>query len=242
MCGKTVGLVLLVDALDPVADVADEHDFGDLGRVVDGEAELEGQMLVDGHAPHVLLTRAEHIAGRVLEVAVHLHAQIGAVRRGNLALDLHAAVGDKRELAEQSVEYGLQQLDETLKAVEASSANPVEALIRTAVTACDAFGQMSWMFSEDAPYYPAVVDAIELERQKLQEQQHTIFRQGVEQGYLLGEAYYELFEQLFWQNVTAGTRHREVTLRVLFTVVRGSATEQGRQEAERVREAMGVAG
>lgn len=156
--------------------------------------------------------------------------------------DLHAAVGDKRELAEQSVEYGLQQLDETLKAVEASSANPVEALIRTAGTACDAFGQMSWMFSEDAPYYPAVVDAIELERQKLQEQQHTIFRQGVEQGYLLGEAYYELFEQLFWQNVTAGTRHREVTLRVLFTVVRGSATEQGRQEAERVREAMGVAG
>ena len=155
---------------------------------------------------------------------------------------LHAAVGDKRELAEQSVEYGLQQLDETLQAVEASSANPVEALIRTAVTACDAFGQMSWMFSEDAPYYPAVVDAIELERQKLQEQQHTIFRQGVEQGYLLGEAYYELFEQLFWQNVTAGTRHREVTLRVLFTVVRGSATEQGRQEAERVREAMEVAG
>lgn len=126
--------------------------------------------------------------------------------------------------------------------MEASSANPVEALIRTAVTACDAFGQMSWMFSEDAPYYPAVVDAIELERQKLQEQQHTIFRQGVEQGYLLGEAYYELFEQLFWQNVTAGTRHREVTLRVLFTVVRGTATEQGRQEAERVREAMGVAG
>ena len=125
--------------------------------------------------------------------------------------DLHAAVGDKRELAEQSVEYGLQQLDETLKAVEASSANPIEALIRTTVTACDAFGQMSWMFSEDAPYYPAVVDAIELERQKLQEQQHTIFRQGVEQGYLLGEAYYELFEQLFWQNVTAGTRHRDRT-------------------------------
>lgn len=27
--------------------------------------------------------------------------------------DLHAAVGDKRELAEQSVEYGLQQLDKT---------------------------------------------------------------------------------------------------------------------------------
>mgnify|MGYP001629463608 CR=1 FL=1 len=156
--------------------------------------------------------------------------------------ELHAAVGDKRELAEQSVEYGLQQLDETLKAVEASSANPVEALIRTAVTACDAFGEIGWMFSEDAPYYPAVVDAIDLERQKLQEQQHTIFLQGVEQGYLLGEAYFELLEQLFWQNVTAGNCYREITLRVLFTVVRGSATEQGWQETERVRKAMELAG
>ncbi|WP_064975646.1 TetR/AcrR family transcriptional regulator [Alistipes provencensis] len=156
--------------------------------------------------------------------------------------DLHAAVGDKRELAEQSVEYGLQQLDKTLKSVEASAANPVEALIRTAVAACDAFGEISWMFSEDAPYYPAVVDAIELERQKLQEQQQAIFLQGVEQGYLLGEAYFELLEQLFWQNVTAGSRYREVTLRVLFTVVRGSATERGWQEAERVRKAMEPAG
>lgn len=156
--------------------------------------------------------------------------------------DLHAAVGDKRELAEQSVEYGLQQLDKTLKSVEASAANPVEALIRTAVTACDAFGEISWLFSEDAPYYPAVVDAIELERQKLQEQQQAIFLQGVEQGYLLGEAYFELLEQLFWQNVTAGSRYRETTLRVLFTVVRGSATERGWQEAERVRKAMEPAG
>lgn len=156
--------------------------------------------------------------------------------------DLHASFGDKRELAELSVEYGLQQLDETLQAAEAASANPVEALIRTSVTACDAFGQMSWMFSEDAPYYPAVIDAIDLERQKLQERQRALFLQGVEQGYLLGEAYYELFEQLFWQNAMAGSRFRETTLRVLFTVVRGSATERGRQEAERVREAMGLAG
>ena len=36
------------------------------------------------------------------------------------------------------------------------------------------------------------------------------------------------------------SRYRESTLRVLFTVVRGSATERGRQEAERVREAMGL--
>ena len=87
-----------------------------------------------------------------------------------------------------------------------------------------------------------MVDAIELERQKLQEQQQAIFLQGVEQGYLLGEAYFELLEQLFWQNVTAGSRYRETTLRVLFTVVRGSATERGWQEAERVRKAMEPAG
>ena len=154
--------------------------------------------------------------------------------------DLHAAVGDKLELAEQSVEYGLQQLDETLQAVEASSANPVEALIRTAVTACDAFGQMSWMFSEDAPSYPAVIDAIGQSRRKLQERQQRLFLQGVGQGYLLGEVYYEVFEQLFWQNAMTESRYRESTLRVLFTVVRGSATERGRQEAERVREAMSL--
>ena len=74
-----------------------------------------------------------------------------ADRLGVTRHDLHASFGDKRELAELSVEYGLRQLDETLQAAEASSASPVEALIRTSVAVCDAFGQMSWMFSEDAP-------------------------------------------------------------------------------------------
>ena len=83
-----------------------------------------------------------------------------ADRLGVTRHDLHACFGDKRELAELSVEYGLRQLDETLQAAEASSASPVEALIRTSVAVCDAFGQMSWMFSEDAPSYPAVIDAI----------------------------------------------------------------------------------
>ena len=32
-----------------------------------------------------------------------------------------------------------------------------------------------------------------------------LFLQGVGQGYLLGEAYYERFEQLFWQNAMAET-------------------------------------
>lgn len=40
-----------------------------------------------------------------------------------------------------------------------------------------------------------------------------------------------MFEQLFWQNAMTESRYREATLRVLFTVVRGSATERGRQEA-----------
>ena len=163
-----------------------------------------------------------------------------ADRLGVTRHDLHASFGDKRELAELSVEYGLRQLDETLQAAEASSASPVEALIRTSVADCDAFGQMSWMFSEDAPSYPAVIDAIGQSRRKLQERQQRLFLQGVGQGYLLGEVYYEVFEQLFWQNAMTESRYRESTLRVLFTVVRGSATERGRQEAERVREAMSL--
>ena len=163
-----------------------------------------------------------------------------ADRLGVTRHDLHASFGDKRELAELSVEYGLRQLDETLQAAEASSASPVEALILTSVAVCDAFGQMSWMFSEDAPSYPAVIDAIGQSRRKLQERQQRLFLQGVGQGYLLGEIYYEVFEQLFWQNAMTESRYREATLRVLFTVVRGSATERGRQETERVREAMGL--
>ena len=42
------------------------------------------------------------------------------------------------------------------------------------------------------------------------------------------------------KSLSADYAAREITLRVLFTVVRGSATERGRQEAERVREAMGL--
>ena len=54
-----------------------------------------------------------------------------ADRLGVTRHDLHASFGDKRELAELSVEYGLRQLDETLQAAEASSASPVEAARRS---------------------------------------------------------------------------------------------------------------
>ena len=118
-----------------------------------------------------------------------------ADRLGVTRHDLHACFGDKRELAELSVEYGLRQLDETLQAAEASSASPVEALIRTSVAVCDAFGQMSWMFSEDAPSYPAVIDAIGQSRRKLQERQQRLFLQGVGQGYPVSYTHLDVYKR-----------------------------------------------
>ena len=66
------------------------------------------------------------------------------------------------------------------------------------------------------------------------------FSWGVDEGYLLGEAYYGLLEKLFWQNFSVGNRDREAAMRMLFTVVRGSATAKGWQEAELVRQEMGL--
>lgn len=144
----------------------------------------------------------------------------------------------KWELVAQCVEYGLQRLNTVLDAACASSRTPVEVLLRSAVTAYDAFGAMSWQFIEDIAYYPAAVDAVNGERRLLRKRQRSVFRQCVEEGYLLGMEYSELLEQFFWPDFKTESRHRDAALRVLFTIIRGSATERGWQETERVRRLM----
>lgn len=130
------------------------------------------------------------------------------------------------------MEYGLQRLNAVLDAACASSRTPVEVLLRSAVTAYDAFGAMSWQFIEDIAYYPAAIDAVNGERRLLRK------RQRVEEGYLFGMEYSELLEQFFWPDFKTESRHRDAALRVLFTIIRDSATERGWQETERVRRLM----
>lgn len=146
----------------------------------------------------------------------------------------------KWELVAESVAYGLRQLDGHLDAVCAAACNPLDALLRMSVALYDAFGEMSWEFAEDAAYFPSAIDSLHAERRALRKRQRAVFMQGIDDGYLLGEAYYGLLEKLFWQNFSVGTRDRDAALRMLFTVVRGSATEAGWRETERIRQELGI--
>lgn len=152
--------------------------------------------------------------------------------------ELCSLFSGKWELVAESVAYRLQEEDAHLDALCAAARNPVDALLRMSAAVYDAFDAVSWKFAEDASYYPSAIDALHAERRTLRKRQRAVFMQGVDEGYLLGEAYYGLLEKLFWQNFTVGNRDREAAMRMLFTVVRGSATAKGWQEAELVRQEM----
>ena len=134
----------------------------------------------------------------------------------------------------------LQKEDAYFDSVCAAARNPMDALLRMSAAMYDAFDAMGWEFAEDVSYYPSAIDALHAERRALRKRQRAVFMRGVDEGYLLGEAYYGLLEKLFWQNFSVGNRDREAAMRMLFTVVRGSATAEGWQEAELVRQEMGL--
>lgn len=152
--------------------------------------------------------------------------------------ELYGYFDDKRALVSQSVEYGIQQLDDELAAICCKAANPVEMLIRTAVLSFDRFAKMEWIFIEDVEYCPAAIDTIHHEQLRIQRQQPVLFRQAVEEGYMRGEAYYNLLESCFYENFMAQSKERDEDMRTLFTVLRGAATEKDWREVELVRQQM----
>ena len=154
--------------------------------------------------------------------------------------ELCSLFAGKWELVGQSVAARLQKEDAYFDSVCAAARNPMDALLRMSAAMYDAFDAMGWEFAEDVSYYPSAIDALHAERRALRKRQRAVFMRGVDEGYLLGEAYYGLLEKLFWQNFSVGNRDREAAMRMLFTVARGSATAKGWQEAELVRQEMGL--
>ena len=141
--------------------------------------------------------------------------------------ELCSLFAGKWELVGQSVAARLQKEDAYFDSVCAAARNPMDALLRISAAMYDAFDAMGWEFAEDVSYYPSAIDALHAERRALRKRQRAVFMRGVDEGYLLGEAYYGLLEKLFWQNFSVGNRDREAAMRMLFTVVRGSATAKG---------------
>lgn len=147
---------------------------------------------------------------------------------------------DKRELVWRSVEYGIGRLDNVLEDIGHKFPNPVEILVRTAVTAFDAFSRMQWAFVEDVEGCPAAIDIIHDERYKIQKNQPIVFRQAVEEGYMRGEAYYNLLLRFFWEQFMAQGRTRDEAMRVLFSILRGVATEKGWRKIELIQTEMNL--
>ena len=94
---------------------------------------------------------------------------------------------------------------------------------------------MKWAFVEDVEGCPAAIDTIHAEVHRIQRSQPAIYRQAVEEGYLLGEAYYDLLLHGFWKPFMAQSRNRDDALRTFFTLLRGSASETGWRLIEHIR-------
>ena len=123
--------------------------------------------------------------------------------------ELCSLFAGKWELVGQSVAARLQKEDAYFDSVCAAARNPMDALLRMSAAMYDAFDAMGWEFAEDVSYYPSAIDALHAERRALRKRQRAVFMRGVDEGYLLGEAYYGLLEKLFWQNFSVGNRDRE---------------------------------
>lgn len=124
--------------------------------------------------------------------------------------ELCSLFAGKWELVGQSVAARLQKEDAYFDSVCAAARNPMDALLRMSAAMYDAFDAMGWEFAEDVSYYPSAIDALHAERRALRKRQRAVFMRGVDEGYLLGEAYYGLLEKLFWQNFSVGNRDREL--------------------------------
>ena len=127
--------------------------------------------------------------------------------------ELCSLFAGKWELVGQSVAARLQKEDAYFDSVCAAARNPMDALLRMSAAMYDAFDAMGWEFAEDVSYYPSAIDALHAERRALRKRQRAVFMRGVDEGYLLGEAYYGLLEKLFWQNFSVGNRDREALYR-----------------------------
>ncbi|WP_288238162.1 TetR family transcriptional regulator [uncultured Alistipes sp.] len=149
--------------------------------------------------------------------------------------ELDACFANKQDLVTQSVERALSLLNERMDAACRTAATPLEAFVRLAAGIYDTFGKVSDLFIDDAEYYPAVVDVIGYERHTLQERLRDLFDDGVRQGYLLGTEYFDMFGELFWPGMTAG-RDRDAAGKALFMFLRGSSTEKGWLEMQRLRQ------
>ena len=152
--------------------------------------------------------------------------------------ELYEYFEDKRELVSQSVEQGIGLLNDELETICRKTVNPIEMLIRTANYAFDAFNKMKWAFVEDVEGCPAAIDTIHAEVRRIQHSQPVIYRQAVEEGYLLGEEYYELLLHGFWEPFMAHCKNRDDALRTFFTLLRGSASETGWRLIELIRREM----
>lgn len=148
--------------------------------------------------------------------------------------ELDAQFANKQELVTQSIERALSLLNERMDSACRTAATPLEAFVRLAVGIYDTFGKVSDLFIDDAEYYPAVIDVANYERHTLQTRLRELFEDGVRQGYLLGTEYFDLFGELFWPGTTAG-RDRDAVGKTLFLFLRGSSTEKGWQEMQRLQ-------
>lgn len=149
--------------------------------------------------------------------------------------ELDANFANRQELVTQSVEQTLSRLNEQVDRVCHAAETPLEAFVRAAAAIYDTFGKVSDLFLDDAEYYPEVVDVMGYERHALQERLRDLFGEGVRQGYLLGTEYFDLFGELFWPGPQA-ERGPEDACKVLFLFLRGSSTEKGWHEMQRLRE------
>ena len=103
--------------------------------------------------------------------------------------ELCSLFAGKWELVGQSVAARLQKEDAYFDSVCAAARNPMDALLRMSAAMYDAFDAMGWEFAEDVSYYPSAIDALHAERRALRKRQRAVFMRGVDEGYLLGDAY-----------------------------------------------------
>ncbi len=151
---------------------------------------------------------------------------------------LYEIFADKQELLSACILYNQQCRDEFAKQVVETSANVLEVILRIYQQSIEHFHKTNRKFFEDMKRYPKACELLAERQHRDSDRAVKFFKQGVEQGVFRDDVHFEILHHLVkgWMDMLLSTdickRYSfvEVFESIMFTFLRGIATEQGARE------------
>lgn len=144
---------------------------------------------------------------------------------------------NKEELVCEAVKYRFDREIKRFRAVGNAQPNTLRSMMIGGLEAFKFFNGISPAFYNDVKFYPQLVDLMGTIKDGLDDAGRRNVQIGVKEGYLLPEANYDIFSELFRTQIMTKQKElidkytpAQICFISLSTILRGVATEKGRRE------------